>query len=154
MKHIFSLSLVTALILVSLESIAIPSTPRDLECRNRHGDEVILRTNNGFWSFAQGGRYWVALTLDKMDGGLETLEFVSANNEAQRTRGNDVGNRRYVFKSAAGEFFNVELEFIAPFGAAEAIKIFRVSSPNFHFKHTNKGSDGLCRVVFHEKTEI
>lgn len=154
MRQFFSISFMAAFILLSLESFAIPSFPRDMKCRNRHGDEIILSANNGFWSFAQNGRYFVELTLDKMDGGLEVLEFVSANNEAQRTRGNDVGNRRYVFKAEAGELVNVELEFNAPFGLAESIKIFEVKSPSFQFKHTDRGSDGRCSLVFHERIEI
>jgi hypothetical protein len=154
MKQLLSMSIFSAFIFTSQIASAIPSFPRDLVCRNRAGTEITLSSNNSFWSHAENGRYSVELIIDDIDDGIQVLNLTSANDKARHTRGNDQGNRRYVFESDSGQKFQVELEFVAPHGQATAIKIFEVKSSKLNFKHTQTGSDGNCRVVFHPRTEI
>ncbi len=130
---------------------ADPAFPRDLKCVTSSG-EVTLRSNNGFWSYAQNGRYNVQLLITQ-NGQTETLKVASVNNEAQRVRGNDQGLRKYLFVSQDGEpAVSLSLEFNAPYGVATSIKTFLgTTSTGETLVDANRDS---CEVIFYPRIEI
>ncbi len=129
------------------ESHAIPAFPRDLSCATAAGGQVTLKSNNGFWSQAQEGRYNVQLLV-----GTDVLSPIFVNNVAQRVRGNDEGLREYVFASDTGGQVSLSLEFNAPYGAATSIKTFRgVTATGDVLVDASRDT---CEVIFYPRTEI
>jgi hypothetical protein len=137
----------------AFSAYAVPAFPRDLVCDISPEQTVTLKSNNGFWSYAENGKYSVSLVIDS-NAGQEILSVARVNSEAQKTRGNDKGNRKYVFVSEEGTEFYVELEFNAPFGRATGLKKFRVISPNLQFEHSQPTLNGICDVNFYGRIEI
>ncbi|OQW49144.1 MAG: hypothetical protein A4S09_03515 [Proteobacteria bacterium SG_bin7] len=136
---------------MSFESYADPAFPRDLKCMTASG-EVTLQSNNGFWSYAQNGRYNVQLLVTQR-GQTETLSVLSVNNVAQRVRGNDVGLRQYVFASKDGkQVVSLALEFNAPYGLATSIKTF-LGTANTGEVLVDANRDS-CEVIFYPRIEI
>lgn len=136
---------------MSFVAHADPAFPRDLKCATGTG-EVTLKSNNGFWSHAQNGRYNVQLLVTQ-DGQTETWSVLSVNDVAQRVRGNDQGLRQYVFKNSdATRFVALALEFNAPYGVATSIKTFLgTTSTNETLVDANRDS---CEVIFYSRIEI
>ena len=137
---------------LSLEANAIPSFPRELACVTQSGVAVQLVSNNGFWSQAENGRYNVQLSVANGNGAAHVMSPVQVNNDAKRVRGNDEGNRRYIFVSPQGQEFQVELEFNTQNGRAAGIKVFRVVSSGFQLQYPQPGVS--CNVSFHGQIEI
>lgn len=153
MKKLTMSSLLGILIAgLSFEANAIPSFPRDITCVTQSGEAVQLASNNGFWSQAENGRYNVQLSVDSGNGAAQVMSPVQVNNDAKRVRGNDEGNRRYIFVSPQGQAYHVELEFNIQNGRAAGIKIFRVVSSGFQLQYPQSGV--TCKVSFHSQIEI
>jgi hypothetical protein len=152
MKNLLALSLlVLSVTTISLNAEAIPSYPRDLTCLSAQGAQVQLQSNNGFWSLAQNGRYYVQL-LVRQNGLTEIAIATYVNSQAQATRGNDQGIRKYVFTTSTGATYSVVLEFIAPFGLAKGIKTFTVTGPQSNINID--ASIDSCSVKFYPRIEI
>lgn len=133
------------------EADAIPAFPRDLTCVTISGKQVTLRSNNGFWSQAQNGRYKVELLITQ-EGNTTALSVNAVNNEAQRVRGNDEGLKEYIFLSESGEAVSLSLEFNAPHGLATSTKKFvGVTASGEILVDANRDS---CDVIFYPRTEI
>ena len=130
---------------------AIPSYPRDLECETNEGLRITLSSNNGFWSQAENGRYSTTLSI----GNSAKINPVWINFKSGHTRGNDVGERQYIFSNIDGETFFVQLEFKAPYGEAVGIQNFSVMSSKIQFSHSQPRLKGeVCNVKYYPRIEI
>lgn len=150
MKRHFVSGLLGLLVLsAGLNAQATITSPRDLTCDLGSGSRVILKSNNSLWAVWAIQKFNVDLILENDNGFFEKLPVTWVNNKAAQTRGNAQGERQYIFTSQAGETFFVTLEFYAPFGVAEGIKLFRVKSNSLQFEHEQSSLNGKCNVVYY-----
>ncbi len=130
------------------------TSARDLACDLESGSRVTLKSNNSLWSVWESEKFNVELILENESGSEEILKTIWTNEKAAHTRGNDQGERQYIFTSERGEEHFVALEFHAPFGVAEGIKLFRVLSTSLQFEHKQDSLSGKCTVVYHAPSNI
>lgn len=139
---------------VSINAHAVTTSPRDLTCDVGAGTRVVLKSNNGLWAVWKDSKFNVDLQIEQGNGVVEQLTVAWANEKAQLTRGNAQGVREYIFVSPEGKEYFVTLEFHAPFGVAEGIKMFRVLSTSLQFEHSQPSLNGKCNVVYHELVDL